>query len=194
MSSPAAEVDVDAELIEALLRAQFPALAGDVRVVANGWDNVIARVGDELCVRMPRRTLSAPLVQHEADWLPRLAAVVPVDVPTPVAVGAPGLGYPWTWLVCPWFEGRPLADVAVDDRTLVATQLGGFVAALHHPAPIGAPVSAWRGIPLADLEPRVLERLARVPATDATTLRATWDRGPVRHPRPAGMSCCRRGA
>ena len=68
MRSPAAEVHIDAPLVEALLSAQLPELTGEVRIVASGWDNVIARLGDDLCVRMPRRALSAPLVQHEADW------------------------------------------------------------------------------------------------------------------------------
>lgn len=176
MRTPPAEVDVDEALIRALLGEQFPALTGEVRIVASGWDNVIARIGSDLCVRVPRRALSAPLVQHEADWLPRLAPTLPVDVPTPVAVGAPGLGYPWTWLVCPWFEGRRLADVGVADRNAAATQLGAFVSALHRPAPDEAPVSPWRGIPLAEVEPTVAERLQQVPADDAATLRAVWDR------------------
>ncbi|SDS57320.1 Predicted kinase, aminoglycoside phosphotransferase (APT) family [Friedmanniella luteola] len=175
MRTPPAEVEVDVELVETLLRSQFPAVTGEVRIVASGWDNVIARVGPDLCVRMPRRALSAPLVQHEAEWLARLAPGLPADVPTPVAIGRPGPRYPWTWLLCPWFEGRPLAEVEVEDRAVVASQLGAFVAALHGPAPAEAPVSPWRGIPLADVESRLLERLEQIPPSDAATLRAVWD-------------------
>lgn len=174
MPSPSAEVDLDEALITALLRDALPALAGPVEIVANGWDNVIARVGVDLCVRMPRRSLSAPLVQHEADWLPVLAPLLPVDVPVAVAVGQPAMGYPWTWLVCPWFEGRPLTAVAVEDRVGVATQLGGFVAALHRPSPSGAPVSPWRGISMADLEPTVLGRLDQVAVGENAVLSAAW--------------------
>lgn len=176
MRTPPAEVEIDASLIAALVSDQFPALAGEVRVVASGWDNVIARVGREHCVRMPRRALSAPLVQHEADWLPRLAPALPVDVPAPAAVGRPGLGYPWTWLVCPWFEGRLLAEVPVSERTLVATGLGEFVSVLHRPAPSEVPVSPWRGIALAELGPRVAERLRQVAPSDAATLAEIWSR------------------
>jgi aminoglycoside phosphotransferase (APT) family kinase protein len=176
MRTPPAEVDIDATLIQKLLHDQFPALAGPVRIVASGWDNVLARVGHVLCVRMPRRALSAPLVQHEADWLPRLAPTLPVDVPAPVAVGQPSADYPWPWLVCPWFEGRRLADVPAGARTAVATQLGAFVSALHRPAPEDAPASPWRGVPLSDLRPRLVERLGQIPAGDAETLRAVWGR------------------
>jgi aminoglycoside phosphotransferase (APT) family kinase protein len=176
MRSPAAEVDIDVALIAALLRNQLPELRGEVRIVASGWDNVIARVGDDLCVRMPRRALSAPLVQHEASWLPQLAPALPVDVPTCVAVGEPGLGYPWTWLVCPWFEGRPLTDVAVADRAPIATQLGAFVSALHRPAPAAAPVSRWRGTPLTEVAPTVFERLEQIKPADAASLSTVWSR------------------
>jgi aminoglycoside phosphotransferase (APT) family kinase protein len=174
--SPPAEVAIDVPLIAALLREQFPDLTGEVRIVANGWDNVIARVGDDLCVRMPRRALSAPLVQHEADWLPGLAPTLPVDVPTPVAIGEPALGYPWTWLVCPWFDARLLTDIAVEDRAPLATQLGAFVSALHCPAPEGAPISPWRGVPLPAVEPNVVDRLTQIPPADAATLAAVWGR------------------
>ncbi len=177
MRSPPAEVDISPALIDALLRDQFPALAGEVRVVGSGWDNVIARLGPNLCVRMPRRALSASLVQREAEWLPRLAPSLEVDVPVPVAVGAPGRGYPWTWLVCPWFEGRALAEVPVANRFILARQLGDVVSALHRPAPPEAPASPWRGIPLPEVELRVLERLSQLPPTDATLLRRVWGRG-----------------
>lgn len=176
MQSPAAEVAIDEALIEALLRDQFPELTGEVLIVANGWDNVIARLGTRLCVRMPRRVLSAPLVQHEADWLPRLTSLLPIDVPAAVAIGAPGRNYPWTWLVCPWFEGRPLAQVPVEDRINVATQLGQFIAALHRPSPEDAPASPWRGTALTELQPTVIDRLQRTARTDAAILSAVWDR------------------
>lgn len=176
MGTPPAEVEVDEALVDALVRRQFPLLAGPVRIVAHGWDNVVARLGDDLCVRLPRRALAAPLVQHEATWLPRLGPTLPVDVPMPVAVGEPGETYPWTWTICPWFSGRPSTDIPVRDRHVVGTQLGAFVAALHVPAPAAAPVSPWRGIALVDLESTVLERLARLPPAAAATLGAAWRR------------------
>ncbi len=124
--------------------------------------------------------MSAPLTQHEADWLPELAGSllvdVPVDVPAAVRVGRPALGYPWTWLVCPWFDGRPVADVPLHRRGRIAGRLGTFVAALHRPAPVGAPQSPWRGISLAELEPRVIERLDRLPGAEAGVLERAWNR------------------
>src|SRR5687767_10899591 len=101
---PAAEVDVTPELVRALLREQHPDLADlSLELIGEGWDNVMYRLGDEYSVRVPRREMAAPLVLHEQQWLPQLAARLPIPVPAPVRIGVPGLGYPWHWSVLPWF-------------------------------------------------------------------------------------------
>ncbi|WFR67424.1 hypothetical protein P9139_02335 [Curtobacterium flaccumfaciens] len=100
MPTPAAEVDVDLPLVRALLRDQHPDLAVlPLEIAANGWDNVIVRLGDVLAVRLPRRAAAAELIEHEQRWLPeiahRVAAIVPVPDPCgPVArrSGSPGRG------------------------------------------------------------------------------------------------------
>ena len=58
MWTPPAEVEVDAALIEKLLHEQFPAISAAVRIAASGWDNVIARVGDDLCGGDPATDLA----------------------------------------------------------------------------------------------------------------------------------------
>ncbi len=63
------------------------------------------RLGDDLVVRLPRRAMSAALVEHEHRWLPVLAPGLPLGVPAPVRLGRPALGYPWSWTVCPWLPG-----------------------------------------------------------------------------------------
>jgi aminoglycoside phosphotransferase (APT) family kinase protein len=85
--TPSAEVDVTVDLVRRLLRAQHPDLADlPLRVVANGWDNVTLRLGDELAVRVPRREMAAQLVRNEQRWLPVLA---PGSVSTPCARSSP---------------------------------------------------------------------------------------------------------
>ena len=95
MPTPAAEVHVDEHLVRALLAEQHPDLAHlPVTVAANGWDNVMLRLGDDLAVRIPRRAAAATLVEHEQRWLPTIAALVGdvVPVPEPVRTGRPALG------------------------------------------------------------------------------------------------------
>ena len=71
---PAAEVDVSVELVRQLLAEQHPDLAGlPLAVLANGWDNMVCTVGEDLLARLPRRAQAAELVAHEQRWLPLLA-------------------------------------------------------------------------------------------------------------------------
>jgi aminoglycoside phosphotransferase (APT) family kinase protein len=123
--APEPDVHVDADLVERLVAAQHPSFAGPVRFVANGWDNVILRLGDRWAVRMPRRALGDRLVRSEQRWLPVVAGSLPDEVraPVPVAIGSPGLGYPYSWSITPWFEGVPAASVDAAERRPIAEAL-----------------------------------------------------------------------
>lgn len=146
--TPAAEIEIDAELARRLLAAQHPDLAHlPVSLVASGWDNAIFRLGEDLALRLPRRQLAVDLVRHEQAWLPKLAERLPLAVPAPVRTGAAQDGYPWPWSVIPWIEGET-ADLAAPDADQ-GEVLGGFFAALHRPAPAEAPRNPYRGVPLA---------------------------------------------
>ncbi|WIB70737.1 aminoglycoside phosphotransferase family protein [Curtobacterium sp. MCBD17_026] len=175
MPTPAAEVDVDVPLVRALLRDQHPDLAVlPLEVVANGWDNVVLRLGDDLAVRVPRRELAARLVEHEQRWLPAIAARVGsvVPVPVPVRTGRPALGYPWSWSVVPWLPGTAIGERAAG--VLVAEALAAFVGLLHVPAPDDAPANPFRGVPLASRSDAVLTRLDGHGVHRAGELAALW--------------------
>jgi aminoglycoside phosphotransferase (APT) family kinase protein len=187
---PAAEIDIDEPLVRRLLAAQHPDLAGlPLALVANGWDNAIFRLGGDLAVRLPRRQLGADLVVNEQRWLPELASRLPLPVPVPLRVGLPSDEYPWNWTVVAWFDGDVAADVALVDPMLEARRLGRFVDALHTPAPADAPVNPFRGQPIDELRPRVvnsIERLGRSIDAGAVTARldrltdvADWNGAPV---------------
>lgn len=143
---PEAEVDIDVELVRRLLTDQHPDIA-DRQIVelANGWDNVIFRLGDELTVRLPRRDMAARLVEHEQTVLPSLAVRLPIAIPAPVRIGRPALGYPWSWSVNPWIPGTIAATTPLADSTREAERLGEFMAALHGTAPGDAPPNPYRG-------------------------------------------------
>lgn len=175
--APEADVVVDATLAARLLAEQHPDLDGPVRLVANGWDNAILRLGDELAIRMPRRHLAARLIEHEQRWLPELARRSPVPVPVPVRLGRPGAGYPFGWSITPWFDGRPAASAEVGERSGAATALAGFIAALQVPAPLEAPHNPYRAVPLAERSAVVVPRfdsavLAAV--AEPAVLREVW--------------------
>jgi aminoglycoside phosphotransferase (APT) family kinase protein len=187
---PVAEVHVSTDLVRALLAAQQPDLAHlPVQVLANGWDNLSCRLGEELIVRLPRRALAATLVVHEQRWLPVLAPRLPLPVPIPVRVGEPGAGYPWHWSIVPFLSGHPAATEQPADSVAAAVALAEFLAALHRPAEADAPVNPHRGVPLAvrgELFTAAVSRLngsidaAAVTRSWASALAApTWDAPPV---------------
>lgn len=164
---PAAEVDVTAALVRRLLREQHPDLAElPVRKLANGWDNVVFRLGEELAVRMPRREAGAAILRNEQRWLPVLAARLPLPVPEPVRAGEPGAGYPWPWSIVPFLPGTPAADTPPADPREAAVAIGGFFGALHTPATSDAPVNPVRGVPLARRSATFAENL-RIAIPDA---------------------------
>ena len=55
---------------------------------------------------MPRIESAATQVDKEARWLPLMAPLLPLNVPVPIATGAPAEGYPWEWSVVPWLAGQ----------------------------------------------------------------------------------------
>ena len=187
---PVAEVDIDVQLVAGLLADQHPDLAGrGLRPLAHGWDNESFRLGDDLVVRLPRRAAAADLIVHEQRWLGELAADLPLPIPAPVRVGRPGRGYPWSWSIVPWLPGAPWATTPPADSERAGRQLGAFLAALHRPAPSGAPYNPFRGVPLAERADRFeaavvgldaqidADRCRRVFAELATA--AIWDAPPV---------------
>src|SRR3984957_14532858 len=148
---PAAEGEVSADLVRRLLAAQPPDLARlPVEFLANGWDNELYRVGDELVARLPRRAPGAQIIKNEQRWLPGLAARLPLPVPYPERTGVPGCGYPYSWSVVPYLPGVPAAQSGSFDLGRAAAAVGGFLGALHVPAPADAPANPFRGVPLAE--------------------------------------------
>ncbi len=148
---PAADVEVSADLVRRLLADQHPDLARlPVEFLANGWDNELYRVGDGLVARLPRRALGAQIITNEQRWLPGLAARLPLPIPRPERTGVPACGYPYSWSVVPYLPGVPAAQASSFDPAAAAAAVGGFLGALHVPAPADAPANPFRGVPLAE--------------------------------------------
>lgn len=172
---PEAEIDVDLDLVRRLLERQHPDLAAlPMTIAANGWDNVMVRLGDDLAVRIPRRAVAARLVEHEQQVLPRLASRLPLDVPVPVRVGRPTPFYPWAWSVVPWRDGAAAAYSPAHERDAWAEQLADVLAALHVPADADAPANPVRGVPLAGRVDAIRARMTGF--ARAGELRAAFDR------------------
>ena len=181
------ELEIDDVLVRRLLAEQFPQWA-DLslrRIEPAGTVNAIFRLGDGLSLRLARRRGPAEPGGPEVEWLPRLAPLLPLEVPVPVAQGRPTSYYPWFWDVHVWVEGEtvPVAEI---DAVQAARDLAAFVAALQRVDPGDAPPG--RGIPLAQRDAEVRYWLARfdrrvavTPEWERALAAPPWDGPPVWH-------------
>jgi len=144
--------ETTAGLIAQLLREQHPDLAGlPLTLGARGWDNQVWRLGDDLAVRLPWATHDADeLLRKEHAWLPAMAPRLPLPVPVPQRLGRPSGLFPRHWIVTTWVAGEPADRAPATRGAEAAGALAAFLAALHQPAPDGAPAGRHnRGGPLA---------------------------------------------
>lgn len=134
-------IDIPVELASRLVATQFPQWAGlPVTPVANGgWDNRTFHLGSQMSVRMPSAAEYALAVEKEHRWLPVLAPHLPVPVPSPVAKGEPGEGYPFPWSIYSWFDGEPARADRVADPVRFAVDLAEFLSALRAVDPADGP-------------------------------------------------------
>jgi aminoglycoside phosphotransferase (APT) family kinase protein len=175
-AKPPADLTIDEPLVRGLLAEQHPDLAHlDLLEVEGGWDNTLFRLGQDLVIRLPRRSASASLIGHEQRWLPLLSPRLPLPVPVALRVGHPSDRFPWSWSITSWFAGRP-ALVTPPQPAAAATTLGGFLRALHQPAPPDAPRNPWRGVPLTDRSAALSDHLQRIGGlVDRAAVVAFWD-------------------
>ena len=187
--TPAAEIHIDASLIRALLTAQLPHLAQHkIQIIEAGWDNVMARVGGDLAVRLPRRAAAEPLLKSEQKWLPLLAPQLPVAIPVPLFCGLPSAVYPFAWSLQNWLPGQA-ADLAPpsDDQTTV---LCNFLKALHHlPIPSDAPENSVRDCALSAKGPDIASRMASL-SDDALVTGAIKRAWQIAMAEPAALKSC----
>lgn len=161
---PAAEVEITAELARELLRAQAPQWAElSLEPVAEGWDNLMFRLGDRLAVRLPRRGVASEQVRAEAQWAQEVGWGLSLPLPVPQFLGEPGCGFPFAWTVTQFFPGRTAAELSLHQRDAYAEQLAGFLVGFHRLAPLDAPRNEVRGVPVADRLQRWGQSLELVP-------------------------------
>ena len=181
-------------LVRRMVAAQFPQWADlPVRSFASGgWDNRTFHLGEHMVVRLPSALDYAPQVEKENLWLPRLAPLLPLPIPTPLAIGESAEGYPWRWSVYRWIEGETVTPARTGDLSEFARSLARFLIALQRIDPTeGPPPGAHnfhRGGSLRtyDVETRQaivalkgrLNVAAAIEVWDAA-IATTWQRAPV---------------
>lgn len=140
-----AELELEPYEAQMLVEMQFQHLAPAKMVpFGTGWDNWAYLVNDTYVVRFPRREIAVPWIMNEAKWLPRLAPLLPLEIPNPELIGEPEGPYPWEFAGYKKLDGVTACQITwdADKRMRAAEPLGRFVRALHeaHPEEAGEDV------------------------------------------------------
>ena len=185
---------IDTDLVRRLVHAQFPQWR-DLAVSPvefGGWDNRTFHLGDEMMVRLPSAAHYSLQVEKEQRWLPKLAPLLPLPIPTPLAMGEPAAGYPWHWSVYRWIEGETAKTARIADLGAFAAALADFLVALRGVDATDGPAPGqhnfYRGGPLTVYDGETRQAIAalegKIDTQAATTvweaaLDATWHGSPV---------------
>ena len=185
---------IDDTLVRRMVAAQFPQWADlPVRSAAvGGWDNKTFRLGEQMIVRLPSAADYSVQVEKEHRWLPKLAPLLPLSIPTPLAIGEPAGDYPWRWSIYRWIEGDTAAPERIADLSGFAASLAQFLIALQRinttDGPGPGPHNFYRGGSLTTYDAETRQAIAalkgKIDVKAATevweaALKTTWDRPPV---------------
>ena len=171
------EIDINIALVRRLLREQFPALAErQISLVQSaGTVNAIYRLGDDLCVRLPRLERWGEGIDNEWIWLPKLASQLSLNIPKAIVLGKPAQGYPCSWAVYDWIEGAPYQDDLISDERQAAHDLVNFILELRSADQGGAPRGGRRPLRELDAATRSAIESSRG-VIDTETVSAAWAR------------------
>lgn len=174
---------VTAEQVSTLVASQFPHWAHlPIRPVAqSGWDNFTFHLGSSMKVRLPSAADYVAQVEKEHAVLPKLAPLLPLPIPSPLAIGKPGAGYPFAWSIYDWIDGDLVVPDRLFDQGRFALDLAGFLRALRDAdTRFGPPAGAHsfhRGGDLAVYDAETRASVARLAGQiDAAAAIAVWER------------------
>ena len=187
-------MEIDIALVRRLIDHQFPQWRrlSICRIEPGGWDNRTFRLGADLTVRLPSQAAYAAQVAKEQQWLPQLAAHLPVAIPMPVAEGLPTDEYPWHWSVYRWIDGKNAQVGWISDHQVFAADLAYFLTALQRTDATGGPPPGphnfYRGGDIAVYDGETRQAIqnidgwidtASATAVWEAALQRTWDDAPV---------------
>lgn len=188
------KLTINSGLVHRLIATQFPQWKDlPIQAVAlSGWDNRTFHLGEEMLIRMPSSAEYAAQVEKEQHWLPRLAPLLPLPIPEPLAMGEPMFDYPWKWSIYRWIAGEIASSSHIDNLSDFARDLAHFLSSLQRIDPSGGPIpgphSFYRGGPLKTYDAEVRRAIALLKDkidVDAATkvweaaLATTWEAKPV---------------
>ena len=176
------KIHIDVSLVRRLIATQFPQWADlPVKLVQlSGWDNRTFHLGEQMTARFPSAAEYSTQVEKEHRWLPKLAPLLPLPIPVPLAMGKPAEGYPWHWSIYRWLDGKTASIERINYLSQFATALAEFLVALQQIDAIGGPMAGphnfYRGGPLTTYDAETRQAIAILgDEIDANTVTAVWN-------------------
>lgn len=124
------EKKIDEQLVKQLLRSQFEQWS-DLplkRIESTGTDNIIYRLGNKMCIRLPRVPgIDSQIEKDRRKYLSFLAHKLPLSIPQILGQGEPEGIYPGNWLICPWLEGNSATIEPIQDEHQAAIDLANIL-------------------------------------------------------------------
>ncbi len=141
-------IDADFQRLLALLPIQVDERG--TRFVAEGWDNRVYLLGDDVLLRVSKNDSAARQLVREANVLKRIAPILPLPVPLPEFIQTPTVDVTLAAMAYRKIPGDSLHahEVDADAVTSLAPVLAQFLDALH-----GIPVETVAGFGVANYTP-----------------------------------------
>lgn len=173
---------IDIPLIQKLITTQFPQWAHlPIKAVEpGGWDNRTFRLGEHMSIRLPSAEEYASKIEKEYYWLPKLAPLLPLLVPTPIALGKPTQEFPFPWSIYQWIDGETASINNVPDLCQCAANLAQFLLALQKINPTGGPLAGphnfYRGGDLKIYDTETQQAIKKLEYhIDTNTIKKIWN-------------------
>jgi aminoglycoside phosphotransferase (APT) family kinase protein len=124
------QIDVPEDTVRTLVTEQFPRWHSLPvrRIAASGTVNAIFRIGSAYAARFPLDpSTGLSDLEREAAAARELLGRTRFPTPAPVAIGAPGHGYPLPWSVQTWLPGAVATDADPAGSVPFALDLAEFI-------------------------------------------------------------------
>src|SRR4051794_25200448 len=190
----AGQVEIDPDALAEMVVDQFPQWRGlpVTAVPSHGTVNALYRLGEDIVLRLPLLPGTDPgsreSLQREQNHARMLESHVLLQVPEPLAIGAPGPAYQGWWSAYRWIAGEPLSSLTATNVAGLPLDLARFVLDLHG---IDTQGHSWngrsRGGPLSSKDSGVRQALRESEdLTDTAAVARIWERclGAAGHSRP----------
>ncbi len=126
-------IDINEQIAQQLIESQHALVIQSIRLLDEGWDNLVYLVNDHYIFRFPRRELGVVCMANEITLLPYIASQVSFPLSAPQWIGKPSDLYPYPFSGYPIISGKPVSDIAqslISDTNFAIT-LASWLSELH---------------------------------------------------------------